>query len=489
MTLKVLYAASKVAPFAPPGALADAAAGLAVPLVELGVDLCLVTPAYPGALEQLRNPRRVARFDVRGQPFTLWEGHLPDGAATCWLLDFAPLYGREGSPYRDAHGEHWRDNAWRFGCFSEAIMHLAVGRAGLRWKPDLLHLNDWQTALAAVWLTREWPRPRTLFTVHHLAEQGVFGRDAFHDLWLLPEWWSPEALEFHHGWSFMKGGLTFSDALSTVSPTYAREIQTPERGEGLDGLLRDRAAVLHGILCGLDERRWNPARDPHLASGYNAATAVEGKREAKRVLQTQLDLPLLEDVPLVAVAGRLGEAYGTDLLLEAGDELASLELQLVISVGDASEDALATALRALARRHPTRIAIIGADEAAQHRLLAAADLRLLPARHAPRGQYAMQALRYGALPVARRTGGLADVVVDATLEHLDSARANGVLFEPATAAAMIAALQRALMLYRDVRLWDTMQRGGMSQDFSWRRSARGYLALYQALCAGAPISR
>ena len=479
MTIKVLYAASKVSPFAPPGAMADAAAGLATPLVELGADLCVLTPAYPGALEQLPNARRVARFDVRGQTFTLWEGRMPDGGATCWLLDFAPLYGREGSPYRDAQGVHWRDNAWRFGCFCEAIVHLALGRAGLRWKPDLLHLNDWQTALSAAWLTREWPRPRTLFTIHHLEEQGVFGRDAFHDLWLLPEWWSPEALEFHQGWSFMKGGLVFSDAISTMSPTYARQIQTAENGEGVDGLLRQRAAVLHGILSGLDERRWNPARSSFLEHPYNAADAIEGKRAAKHALQAQLGLTLQEDIPLVAVAGHMGHDYGTDLILQAREGLASMKLQLVIC-GDA-DDELGRPLHQWAQQHPGQIAFADTDEATLHRLLAAADLRLLPARKAPRGLYAMQALRYGALPVAHRTGGLADVVVDATADHLETHRACGFTFDEASAAAMLHALRRALALYRDVRLWDDMQRYGMSQDFSWRRSARGYLALYQSM--------
>ena len=479
MKLKVLLAASKVSPFAPSGVLADAIAGLATPLVELGADLCVLTPAYPGALEQLPGARRVARFDVRGQAFTLWEGHMPDGGATCWLLDFPPLYGREGTPYRDASGMPWRDNAWRFGCFCEAIVHLALGRAGLRWKPDLLHLNDWQTALSAAWLTREWPRPPTLFTIHHLAEQGLFGRYAFQDLWLLPEWWSPEALEFHHGWSFMKGGLVFSDAISTVSPAYAREIQTPERGEGLDGVLRQRAKVLHGVLCGLDERRWNPARDTLLEHPYNAADAVDGKRAAKRALQARLGLALIEDVPLVAVGGRLGESYGTDLLLQAREALTAMDLQLVIC-GDAPPE-LAAALRAWAAQHPHRIAFDEDSEAGRHALLAAADLRLLPARSAPRGQYAMQALRYGALPVATRVGGLADVVVDASADNLDARRASGFTFDEPSAPAMLAALQRALALYHDVYQWDAMQRFGMSQDFSWRRSARGYLDLYRSL--------
>lgn len=481
MKLKLLYTASKVSPFAPPGVLADAAAGLATPLSELGVDVCVLTPAYPGALDQLPGARRVARFDVRGQNFTLWEGHLPDSGATCWLLDFAPLYGREGSPYRDSAGQPWRDNAWRFACFCEAIVHLALGRAGLLWKPDLLHLNDWQTALSAAWLTREWPRPRTLFTIHHLDEQGVFGRDAFQDLWLLPEWWAPEALEFQHGWSFMKGGLMFSDAISTVSPTYAREIQTPAAGEHLDGVLRQRANVLHGILSGLDERRWNPARDAYLDHPYHAADAVDGKRVAKRALQAQLGLAPEDDVPLVMVAGRLGEAYGTDLLLQAQAELAAMNLQLAITgQGDAE---LIRALRTWAAQHPGRIVWADDDEALQHRLLAGADLRLLPARRAPRGQYAMQALRYGTLPVARRTGGLADIVIDSNPDNLESERASGFAFDDATVPAMLDALRRALLLYGDARNWDDLQRRGMSQDFSWRRSARSHLQLYQSMLA------
>jgi starch synthase len=480
MPIKVLFAASKVSPFAPPGALADAAASLPASLVELGADVCVLTPAYAGALEKLPRARRVARFDVRGQLFTLWEGHMPDGAATCWLLDFAPLFGREGTPYRDAQGAHWRDNAWRFGCFCEAIVHLALGRAGLRWTPDLLHLNDWQTALAAAWLSRERPRPRTLFTIHHLDEQGVFGRDAFQDLWLLPEWWSPEAMEFHHGWSFLKAGINFSDALSTVSPAHAREIQTPESGHGLNGLLRKRASILRGVLCGIDERRWNPAQDRHLEARYDAAGVDAGKRANKLALQTQLQLEPREDLPLIAVCGRLGEDYGTDLLLRAHDELAALDAQIVVA-GHAPPE-LAQALGAWAQEHPRRIRFSNdADERLLHQLLAGADLRLLPARHAPHGLYAMQALHYGTLPVASRTGGLADVVVDASSDHLDAGLANGFDFAAGDVSMMLDSLRRALALYADVRAWEQMQRRGMSQDFSWRRCAREYLGIYQAL--------
>lgn len=476
MPLKVLFAASKVSPFAAPGSLSDFSGYLPAALAELGVDICVLTPAYPGALEQLRGARRVARFDVRGQSFTMWEGRVADSAATHWLLDFAPLYGREGKPYTDAQGEPWSDNAWRFGCFCEAIMHIALGRAGLRWLPDVLHLNDWQTGLAAAWLSREWPRPRTLFTIHHMDEQGIFGRDAFHDLWLLPEWWSPEALEFHHGWSFMKAGLVFSDAITTVSPTYAREIQTPEYGHGLDGLLRQRADRLHGLLCGIDERRWNPAHDRHLSQTYHAATATGGKRANKHALQAALGLEARDEIPLIAVGGRLGRDFGTDILLQARDSLMQFDAQFAV-VGDGDPE-IERLLAAWARESPGRVAVrTGKDERLLHLLIAGADMRLLPARTAPRGLYAMQAMNYGTLPVAYRTGGLADAIVDATAETLDANLATGITYTTADANGLTGALHRAMDLYADVRLWDAVQRRGMTQDFSWRRAARAYLEL------------
>lgn len=475
--MRVLFAASEVFPLAQCSGLADVAGALPVALAELGVDVRVLTPAYLGSLEKLYSKRRLAAFDVRGQMFVLWEGHLPNSGVTLWLLDFPPLYAREGDPYHNASGDPHHDNPWRFGCFCEAITRLSVGAAGLSWQPDVVHLNDWQTGLASAWLSRESPRPRTLFAIHNIAQQGIYGRDQFNELWLPQEWWAPEALEFHHGWSFMKGGLVFSDVITTVSPSYVREIQTPDSGHGLHGLLRYRAGALHGILNGIDERVWNPARDTLIAQTYSAATVTTGKRPNKLALQSEFGLRQDEYVPLIGMIGRLAHQKGSDLVLEAQQELLKLGMQLAVL--GSGERGLECGFSEWARMNPQRVGVkLAYDERSAHLLVAGADMLLVPSRFEACGSSPMYGQRYGTIPVVCGIGGLADAVVDATPEALEAGTATGIRFEHADAACMLAGVQRALALYDNVRVWDDLQRVGMTRDYSWRRAAREYLNLY-----------
>jgi len=316
-----------------------------------------------------------------------------------------------------------------------------------------------------------------VFTIHNLAYQGLFPYDIFQSLHLPASLWSLHALEFHGQLSFIKGGIAFADRITTVSPTYAHEIQTPEHGYGLDGLLRHNTARLSGILNGIDERTWNPARDPHLVSPYSMRRLAH-KAPNKAALQKEFNLPVDADVAMLGLVSRMVHQKGVDILLDALPSLIELPLQLVVlGSGEAQYE---QALRAQAARYPDRLAVLaGYDEAIAHRIQAGADLFLMPSRFEPCGLSQLYSLRYGTVPLVRRVGGLADTVTDAAPEALAAGTATGIAFDAPTPAALAHAVKRALALRRDARLWKQMQLTGMRQDFSWRHSAAEYLQLYE----------
>lgn len=486
MSLRVLFAAGEALPFSKTGGLADVACALPAALAGLdpNLDLRLLTPAYPGALQRLHGPRRIAQLEVRGQPFTIWEGCVETGGVRVWLVDYPPLYQRPGTPYADPQGLDYGDNAWRFGCFSEVIARLAAGAADDGWRPDVVHLNDWHTGLAAVWIKRMPAPPALVFTIHNLAYQGLFPRREFDALGLPAELWHPGAVEFHGGFSFMKAALQMADAITTVSPGYAREIQTPAFGERLDGVMRDRAAILHGLVNGIDAQAWNPASDPLLAARcYTVDSVAAGKRANKRALQQQLGLAPLGDAPLLGFIGRLAQQKGADLLLGAAGWLRDQGVQLaLLGSGDRY---LEQAFGQLAAQAPGSVAVhIGYDEPLAHRIEAGADFFVMPSRFEPCGLNQMYSQRYGTIPVVRKTGGLADTVIDATPENLAAGVATGVHFEHADSGGIHYGLGRALALYRQPRLWRAMQRRGMRQDFSWTTAAASYRELYLRLRPG-----
>jgi starch synthase len=477
---RILFAASEVFPLAKTGGLADVAHGLPRALGTLGREVKVAMPAYRGARERLPGAQAVARFQVRGQAFTVWQGRLPGAGpgVDAWLLDCPGLYDRDGDPYRDGRGEPFGDNAWRFGIFCEAVALLAIGGAG-GWRPDAVHCNDWQSGLVPAWLRQQPRPPRSVFTIHNLAYQGNYGRDAFEALGLPPALWSIHGVEFHGQLSFMKAALVFADAITTVSPGYAREILTPEFGFGLEGVLAARRADLHGILNGVDTEHWDPATDPHLARRYGAADVAAGKAANKAALQAELGLAPRPDAPLVASVTRLAWQKGSDVLLGAAAGVLDAGAQLVVlGAGDRAQEAdLAT----LAAAAPSRLAVrLGHDEALAHRILAAADLFVMPSRFEPCGLTQMFSQRYGTLPVVRRVGGLADTVTDATPAALARGAATGVVFDHADSGALLEAVRRALALWRDAGARAALQGAGMRRDFSWGPAAAAYAALYDA---------
>ena len=474
--MELLFLASEVAPFSKTGGLGDVLGALPAALAEAGDTVAVVSPRY-GFIDAARSgfSRRDQAVRVWGEATTVW--WRTRGRLTHYLVEHDRFFGSRRALYAE-HGHEYGDNAQRFAYLCRAGLEVP---AAFGHQPAVLHLNDWQTALAA-WLLRHehaadpaLARTRTVFTIHNLAYQGSYAKELLPALGLPWELFRPDGVEFHDRLNLMKAGLAFADAITTVSPTYAREITTPEGGEGLDGILRARAGALTGILNGIDTAEWNPATDPHLRAHFDAHR-LAGKAACKRALQEELGLPARPDVPLVALVGRLVDQKGIDLLLAALPELLRRELQVAV-LGSGRLD-WEEALRESARHHAHRLAVrIGFDEGLAHRIEAGADLFLMPSRFEPCGLNQLYSLRYGTVPVVRRVGGLAD-----TVEDFDGWRhGTGFVFKDYDQRALVTAVRRALDLYRDRRAWHAMMRRGMALDHSWARSAGRYRELYRGL--------
>lgn len=475
--LKIIYVSSEVYPFIKTGGLGDVAGSLPPALHAAGHDVAIMLPAYRDVLDKVGNAKALAHFLVPGGDVTLRQVYLPGTQVKVWLVDAPALFDRAGNPYMHPDGHPWPDNAQRFALLDRAVVTVARDRAGLAWRPDIVHCNDWQSGLIPPLLALEARRPATLFTIHNLAYQGLFSDAEFESLNLPDSLWSPDALEFHNRLSFLKGGLVYADRINTVSAHYAQEIQTPEFGRGLDGLLRHRSGALSAILNGIDEDEWNPGKDPHLVKHYGM-DSLPDKALNKAALQRQRQLPEEAGIALLGMVDRLVEQKGIDLVLAALPKLVQMPLQMVIL--GTGEPHYERALHDWAERHPDRLSVtIGYDEALAHRIEGGVDIFLMPSRFEPCGLNQMYSLRYGTVPIVGRTGGLVDTVVDATPKNIASGTATGVLFSGDDGQSLLDAVNWATTLYRDKGIWTRMQREGMQQDFSWRRSAQQYIQLYE----------
>ena len=476
---RVLFASSEAHPLIKTGGLGDVSGTLPTVLQTLGDDVRLVLPAYRSVLQRLPALRPVAQLRLPGtaQQVRILEGRLPATEVVLWLIDSPAHFDRDGGPYMAPNGDDWPDNAARFALFARAVVELAQDRAGLGWGAEVVHCNDWQTGLVPALLAHEPSRPGTVFTIHNLAYQGVFPWDTFVALALPSDLWRMEAMEFYGSFSFIKGGLAFADWITTVSPTYADEIRSAEYGYGLEGLLTYRADRLRGILNGVDYHTWDPAHDPLIPYPYSPAR-TQGKKKNKGALQRQFNLTESPDIPLLGLVGRLVEQKGVDLVIAALPQLLTQPLQVVV-VGTGAPR-FEQALRDLADQYPGRVgALIGYDERSAHLVEAGSDLFLMPSRFEPCGLNQIFSLRYGTVPVVRRTGGLADTVVHADKSALAEGRATGIVFQDTTVAALTEAVTTALQLYARPRVWRKLMLTAMAQDYSWERSAAAYRELYQ----------
>lgn len=473
---RILFASSEAYPLIKTGGLADVAGSLPRALLSLKQDIRLILPAYPEARKRIGKYKTIASFELDGHALNVLQGRLPGTRVTTWLLNCPDFFDRTGNPYLDEQGQIWPDNAERFALFSKAIHKIAMNQLNLDWQPDLVHCNDWQTALVPALLEQEKQRPATLFTIHNLAYQGLFDYDTFVKLSLPSHLWHADALEFYQQLSFIKGGLVFSDSINTVSPSYADEILQPEFSYGLDGLLRHRQQVLSGIINGIDMDEWNPGTDSRLIQNYNRRTLAK-KTNNKTALQKEFKLPREADTLLFGFIGRLVEQKGLDNILSSLPELLEEPVQFVF-LGSGQRE-YEQALTELAAQYPEKIAVqIGYSEELSHRIEAGADAFLMPSTFEPCGLNQLYSLRYGTLPVVRKVGGLNDTVTDISQKNLDSGSATGVVFSGTGEESLLNALQRTQKLYRDKALWKQVQLAAMKQDFSWHRSAQAYLDLY-----------
>ena len=477
---KILFVTSEAYPLIKTGGLADVSGSLPIALKSLGHDVRVMMPAYADVIAALENPKH-SRIPQASGAIDIFECQLPGADVPIWLVGHDGLFDRAGNPYLNAQGKSWPDNAERFALLSRVAVEVAMNRMGLHWKPDLVHCNDWQTGLIPALLEDEPGRPATVFTIHNLAYQGLFPMETFKKISLPQRFCSYQALEFYEQLSFIKGGLVYADRISTVSPTYAQEIQGKEFGCGMEGLLNQRADCLSGILNGIDDEAWDPRKDPLIASPFDMEN-LAGKSVNKTALQERFGLQQDSEIPLFALVGRLVQQKGVDLIIDCLQKLAELPLQLAI-VGS-GEKSYEHTLRQWSRLYPERIALFtGYDEALAHLIEAGADVFLMPSRFEPCGLNQMYSQHYGTVPIVRCVGGLADTVTDASATNLSLGTASGIVFQEATGDALLQAIKRTLRLYADKPIWKKIQLAGMCKDFSWRHSAQQYEELYDLALA------
>jgi len=477
--MRIAMISPEVTPFAKTGGLADVAGALAVALERLGHEVSLVMPAYRCVLRgDFALKETPMRFSV-----PLADRHEEGAVLRAGLgknisvhLIRADRYFDRDSLYGASAGDY-PDNAERFVFFSRAALEI------LRQDPvDIVHCHDWQSALAIVFLKTQAARypeltsSRTVFTAHNLGFQGIFEESEWPLLDLEQRFFSPEYLEFHSHVNFLKGALVFADKITTVSPTYAREILRTEQGFGLEGVLQRRAGDVVGILNGVDYGLWNPAVDPWIAARYTESN-LTAKRDCKRSLQRALGLPARDNAPLLGMVSRLTSQKGFDLVEKILDQLMERDLQMAIL--GSGEERYEEFLRRVAKQFSKKVGVrVGFDEALAHRIEAGADILLMPSLYEPCGLNQMFSLKYGTIPIVRAVGGLKDTVEDFDLER---GTGTGFVFGPYEPEALLAAVERALQAYGDKKTWTALRRRAMSMDFSWERSADAYSNLYQQL--------
>ncbi len=473
--MNVLFVTSEIAPWVKTGGLGDVAAALPPALRQAGIDVRVLVPYYPALRRTFADAAApiVATFGGFGAHFAgsaLRETVAPDGTPLL-LLDSLAYFDRPGNPYLGPEGHDWLDNHLRFGLLSRIAAWLGSEDNFLPWRPDVVHCNDWQSALAPAYLNLlPGGRAHSIVTVHNLAFQGLFGQTALHEVGLPASAWAMNGVEYYGYLSFLKAGLFYADAITTVSPSYAGEIQTDAEGMGLAGLLRDRGADLTGILNGIDTTAWDPAHDPHLPFAYDAKRLPQ-KQKVKAALQREMGLAERDDLPLLGIVSRLTHQKGLDLVPTIQGAIANLPAQMVVL--GSGERGLEELFRELARLDPDNFAVrIGFDEGLAHRIEAGADMFLMPSRFEPCGLNQMYSLRYGTPPIVRATGGLADTVIDGV---------NGFSFLNPTAETLLATIERAVRTWHNKTAWRRMQKDGMSRDVGWSGPARQYAALYEQL--------
>jgi starch synthase len=485
VTVRVLHVAAELYPLLKTGGLADVVGALPPALKPLGADARVVMPGFPAIVAGLDGLHPVAHLGPRfriGDPVIEF-GTMRSNGTGVYVVRADAFYDRPGSPYLDASHHPYADNGQRFAMLSWAASLLAQG-ADPAWTPQIVHAHDWHAGLTAAYLkaaaaAQHRRLPATIITVHNLAYQGVFPAALFGELGLPSSFYNIQGAEFYGQVSFLKAGLVFSDRITTVSPTYAREIQTPAQGAGLDGLLRWRAHDVSGILNGVDYTVWHPSIDQTIAAPYSSDD-MAGKAQCKAALQARFGLRARTDTPLFGVVSRLTEQKGLDVLLAAVPEIVARGGQLVVL--GTGEPKLEQGLKRAAEAHPDAVAIeLGFDETLAHAIIAGSDVVAVPSRFEPCGLTQLYGLAYGTLPLVHWVGGLADTVVDASLENLADGLATGFVFHRFELVSLASAIKRAFALFDRPQEWRATQRHAMKQNFGWEASALRYYEMYEQL--------
>ncbi|MEP2030801.1 MAG: glycogen synthase GlgA [Paracoccaceae bacterium] len=474
--MKLLFVASECAPFVKTGGLADVIGAVPKALCVLGADVRILIPAYPALSEQVADATAVMSFtDLFGGPARLLSVRAE--GLNLLLLDAPHLFDRPGSIYLNASGDDWEDNHLRFGALSQIGARIAQGALD-GWCPDLVNAHDWQGGLVSAYLEQDGkPASPVVLTIHNIAFQGLFDASVMKELGLKDHLFIPDGVEYFGQLGFLKAGIALADQITTVSPTYARELVSPDFGMGLEGLLSARQGDLTGILNGIDLDVWDPATDPELAATFTARS-LKQKAKNRAEVESRFALMPNPDAPLFCVVSRLTTQKGLDLLLECLPGLVGQGGRLAL-LGSGEKD-LERALIQTARDFAGSVGvIIGYDEGLSHLMQGGSDAILIPSRFEPCGLTQLYGLRYGTIPVVARTGGLADTVIDANEAALSAGCATGVQFSPINALSLGQAISRTCTLFKDQKNWAAMMRRAMRHPVGWDGSASTYMSLYR----------
>lgn len=482
--MKVLFVSSEVFPLIKTGGLADVSGSLPNALQGMGVNIRILMPGYPAVLKELTDLQTVGALHhlPHIDHAELLLGTIKETQVQVIVIKAAALYERDGGPYADPNGLEWQDNPIRFGVLSKAAAILASDHSPIAdWQPDIVHCNDWQTGLAPAYMQlTEHSKAKSIISLHNMAFQGCYAPHWVESLGLPSSGFSIEGFEYHGQLSFLKAGIFYADAITTVSPRYAKEIQTAAFGFGLEGLLSIRGDEIKGILNGIEIDEWNPQTDKYLVKNYSHKD-LSGKQQVKAALQQSLGLNIDADAPLLGVVSRLTHQKGLDMLIPHLQTLIDQGCQFALLGG--GEMGLEASFQNIAIQNPGRASVtIGYNEPLSHQIMAGCDMFVMPSRFEPCGLNQLYGLAYGTPPIVNATGGLADSVIDSNTTHLANKTANGFVMVEASAEGLLASITRAVDMFRhDKNTWLQIQQTGMSQNLSWDKSAQEYYTLYQTL--------
>ncbi len=475
LPMKILHIASEMYPLLKTGGLADVVGALPLAQQQLGEDARVLLPAFPSIMENLPNSDIIEEFYTFAGKVTLRYGKFND--LGIYLIDAPHLFLREGNPYHDSHYQDYPDNYLRFALLGFIGAEIATGRDGW-WQPDVVHVHDWHAGLTCAYLKHKNAPVKSIFTIHNIAYQGVFSAHHLSEIGLPFDYCQVEGLEFHGQISYLKAGIYYADEVTTVSPTFAKEITQEAYAFGLHGLLQtiEQSGRLHGILNGIDENIWNPATDSCITPHYKIG-AMQGKARNKMILQKYFSLPMDKSALLFVMVTRLTEQKGVDLFLDSIDNIIKRKGQIIVLGSGAPE--FEQILTDLAKQYPDQVGVfIGYDENLAHLLIAGGDVIAIPSRFEPCGLTQLYGLQYGTLPLVRKTGGLADTVTDTTDCNIKARTATGFVFEKASSDALQDAINNAFNLWKTPRKWGSVRVNAMQKNNSWKQAATKYLQLY-----------